>query len=87
MTDAWLPISELPEPGKRPGRVFVVVEGLKEHSGNLWKRQHAGIASTHNEGFGERDMAYIEEAGDMDQGTGVVTHWLPITFPPFPQTL
>lgn len=85
MHTEWKPIETLPPPGDRPGRVFVLVEGEKNHCGVRWVRQHAGIAATHNEGFDEVDMAYIEERGDMDEGTGRVTHWLPINLPNFPR--
>ena len=81
----WMPIETLPPPGERPGRTFVLVEGEKHHSGVRWLRQHAGIAATDNEGFDKVDIYYIEDRGDMDQGTGVVTHWLPINLPPFPR--
>ena len=84
MQREWLDIGTLPPPGMRPGRVFVVVEGRKWHSDKSWMRQNAGIAATHNEGFDEVDIAHIEARGDMDQGTGKVTHWLPIDFPNFP---
>lgn len=82
--NAWLAIDALPPPGERPGRVFVIVEGSKDHSGVSWRRQHAGIAATYNEGFSPVDIAYLEERGDMDDGTGKVTHWLPINLPHFP---
>jgi hypothetical protein len=85
MDDEWKPIETLPAPGERPGRVFVLIEGEKFHSGARWLRQQAGIAATWNEGFDEKDMAYLEELGDMDTGTGKVTHWLPINLPRFPR--
>jgi len=84
MHTEWKPIETLPPPGERPGRVFVLVEGGKHHSGGHWLRQHAGIAATWNDGFNPRDLAYLEEVGDMDEGTGRVTHWLPINLPHFP---
>ena len=83
--DAWQAIETLPPPGERPGRVFVIVEGSKSHSGVCWRRQEVGIAATQNDGFSERDIAYLEHGGDMDRGTGKVTHWLPINLPRFPQ--
>lgn len=85
MTDAWKPIDTLPPPGERPGRVFVLIEGEKHHSGVRWVRQHAGIAATSNDDFDDVDLAYIEMRGDMDKGTGRVTHWLPINLPNFPR--
>lgn len=81
----WIPIAELPPPGDRPGRVFVLVEGEKHHSGKFWLRQFAGIAATWNEGFDPIDIDHIESRGDMDAGTGLVTHWLPIMLPNFPR--
>ena len=44
--DAWQAIETLPPPGERPGRVFVIVEGSKSHSGVCWRRQEVGIAAT-----------------------------------------
>lgn len=85
MSEEWLPISVLPAPGARPGRVFVLVEGEKFHSGMRWLRQEAGIAATHNEGFDPVDIAFIEKRGDMDRGSGEVTHWLPINLPKYPR--
>jgi hypothetical protein len=81
----WMPITTLPPPGERPGRAFVLVQGTRLHNGNFWIRQHAGIAATYNDGFDKVDIDYIEDRGDMDQGSGVVTHWLPIDLPHFPQ--
>jgi hypothetical protein len=80
----WMPINTLPPPGERPGRVFVLVEGEKDHSGNRWMRKEVGIAATWNEGFNPEDIRFIEKKGDMDRGSGAVTHWLPINLPPFP---
>lgn len=84
MEREWKPIDTLPPPGERPGRVFVIVEGERYHSDKRWLRQHAGIASTWNEGFDAGDIAHLEDRGDMDQGSGRVTHWLPIDLPKFP---
>lgn len=81
----WRTIDTLPPPGERPGRVFVIVEGEKCHSGICWRRQEAGIAATQNDGFSETDIAYLERRGDMDRGSGNVTHWLPINLPHFPR--
>lgn len=86
MTREWKPIDTLPEPGNRPGRVFVIVEGSSFHSGNEWRRQMAGIAATSNDGFDAFDIAYLERRGDMEKGSGRVTHWLPIDLPNFPKS-
>jgi len=64
--------------------VFVLVEGCKEHSGLRWRRQEVGIAATWNDGFDPKHIAFIERLGDMDEGTGEVTHWLPIDLPNYP---
>jgi len=85
VTREWLPINTLPAPGLRPGRVFVLVEGERDHSGLRWLRQEAGIASTWNDGFDPADIRHIELKGDMDRGSGAVTHWLPIELPRFPE--
>jgi hypothetical protein len=80
----WQPIETLPPAGERPGTVWALVEGSQEHSGYSWFRQHAGLARTHNEGFEDEDIRLIEKRGGMDTYTGHVTHWLPISLPPFP---
>lgn len=80
----WMSIETLPPPDERPGRVFVLVQGERDHSGVRWLRQEAGIAGTDNDGFVRCDIAHIEKRGDMDPGSGVVTHWLRINFPIFP---
>lgn len=88
MTDTgeWKPVNTLPPPGERPGWVWVVVEGSQFHSGLNWYRQKAGLARTHNEGFEADDIRMIEKLDHMDRGTGIVTHWLPIKLPPYPNT-
>ncbi len=85
MSREWLPAGTLPPPGKRPGRVFVVVEGEQMHSGVSWLRARAGIARTCNEGFYDTDIEAIEAQDHMDPGSGRVTHWMPLDFPPCPQ--
>lgn len=84
MADAWIPISELPPPGERPGRVFVAVEGSEFHSDVNWKRGRVGLASTQNDGFYPEHIAQIERDGCMDPGTGVVKFWMPFNLPPVP---
>lgn len=81
----WLPVSDLPPPGERPGRVFVVVEGSESHSDQIWMRARFGIARTQNDGFYSEDIRRIEEQDHMDYGTGEVTHWMPLDMPPCPQ--
>ncbi len=80
----WRPIATLPEPGKRPERMFVVVEGSQDHSGVTWRREHAGIARTQNDGFYPEDIRGIEVDGSMDRNTGKVTYWMPWRLPPIP---
>ena len=82
----WIPIEKLPPPGERPGKVWVIVEGHKTHSGARWRRRMAGLARTHNEGFEDEDIRLIEKLDHMDHHTGYVTHWLPIVLPRFPDT-
>ena len=87
MTDPrkWLPIEDLPKHPHKPGRVFVVVEGECYHSEMLWGRIACGDASTRIGGFKDEDICRIEDLGGMDRGSGVVTHWMRIDFPQFPQ--
>jgi hypothetical protein len=80
----WQHIDTLPEPGHRPGRVFVIVEGHESHSGSLWTRRNAGIARTQNDGFYPEDIRRIEADDHMDRGSGRVTYWMPWCLPPFP---
>ena len=80
----WHPIATLPPPGERAGTVWVLVEGVQTHSGNRWRRRRAGLARTHNEGFEDEDIRWIEKADHMDPQTGAVTHWLPIELPHYP---
>lgn len=80
----WMPVSTLPPPGERPGRVWVLVDGSQDHSGARWRRRMAGIARTHNGGFEAEDIRLIEKQDHMDKFTGEVTHWLPIVLPRYP---
>jgi hypothetical protein len=80
----WQPIDTLPPRGHRPGRMFVVVQGIRWHSGVVWTRQCAGIAHTSGDGFAQDDISHIEENGDMDGGTGQVTHWMQWCLPAIP---
>lgn len=81
----WRKIDTLPPPDDRPGKVWVLVEGRQHHSGNCWRRRMAGLARTHNGGFEEDDIRLIEKHDHMDEGSGTVTHWLPIDLPNYPQ--
>lgn len=81
----WNTIETLPPPGERPGMVWVIVEGSQYHSDAKWYRQRAGLARTDNDGFDHRDIRAIEDMDHMDEGTGRVTHWLPIQLPPYPK--
>jgi hypothetical protein len=85
MTRQWQKIETLPPPGERPGRVFVVIEGFKDHSGLSWYRQHAGLAYTYNHGITPETLRKLEKEGDMEVGTAVVTHWMPYDLPPYPE--
>jgi len=82
--DEWTPIKDLPTPGKRFGRYWVIVHGEEYHSGGTWVRRSAGLARTYNDGFNREDVAIIAAEDHMDLGSAVVTHFLPITLPPFP---
>lgn len=84
MTNGWTPIDNLPPRNERPGRMFVVVSGLQEHSGATWRREGAGLAHTSGDGFCEADIHHIEAASDMIKGTGEVTHWRRYDLPPLP---
>ena len=83
-TTEWMPVETLPPPGKRPGRVWVIVEGSQVHSGVRWRRRMAGIVRTHNGGFEAEDIRHVERLDHMDPHTGKVTHWLPIVLPHYP---
>lgn len=80
----WIPISELPEPGKRHCKYWVIVEGEEFHSGFSWYRRKAGIARTNNSGFLSEDIRAIERDDHMDRYSGSITHFLPIKLPDFP---
>lgn len=84
MTKQWIPISELPPPGERLGKYWVLVEGEAFHSDRFWYRRKAGLARTDNQGFLSEDIRAIECEDWMDRCSGVVTHFLEIELPPFP---
>ncbi len=84
MENKWQPIEELPEPGKRRGRYWVLVEGEEFHSGFSWYRRRAGLARTDHFGFDNGDIRAIEKEDCMDRGSGRVTHFTEIILPPFP---
>jgi hypothetical protein len=79
----WRPFEELPEPGNRPGRMFVRVEGWKTHSGATWYRMHCDLVCSR---IGNRwcirqeDIDRIMRDGDMD-GIDRITHWMVAQFP------
>ncbi len=81
----WRPTVELPPPGERKGRLWVIVAGYQTHSGMRWGRRRAGLARTDNDGFDADDIGKIEDEDHMDSGTGIVTHWMEIDLPPFPE--
>jgi len=84
MKQTWIPIDQLPEPGERYGKYWVIVEGEEAHSGHFWYRSKAGIARTNNDGFLSEDIRAIEREDHMDRYSGKVTHFLPIKLPDFP---
>ena len=74
-----------------PHRQFVLVEGVKYHSGVKWLRLHADTAYIRREdqpdqllGYREEDILRIMRDGDMDEAERVLG-WLPATFPSFAQ--
>ena len=80
----WTPIKDLPPPGHRSSKYWVIVDGEKYHSGTTWVRQSAGLARTDNNGFYQSDIDQIAKKGDMDATMPEVTHFMAITLPPFP---
>ena len=80
----WTPIAELPPPGDRLGKYWIIVEGSESHSGGTWPRQAAGLAATNNDGFCIVDVKLIASRDSMDRGTPFVSHFMPIDLPPFP---
>lgn len=87
----WRSIDDLPEYGERPIRQWVHVEGTCEHHGSIWRREYIGEAIIRcqdaedgRQGYRSIDLDAIEERGDMDLGTGLVTHWMGVSFPPVP---
>jgi len=84
MEQEWIPIDQLPEPGHRLGKYWVIVEGEEFHSDKFWYRIKAGLARTNNEGFLSEDIRAIERDDCMDRYSGRVTHFLPIKLPNFP---
>ncbi len=81
----WLPIKDLPKPGQRKGKYWVIVEGWEDHSGFTWSRRKAGLARTDNNGFLSEDIRAIEREDHMERYSGEVTHFYPIILPDFPQ--
>ena len=73
----WRPASELPEADRRPGRQFVFLEGVCEHSGGLWGREYIGDAYVGDgqQGYRQEDIDRLLKAGDMDFGE--VKFWAP----------
>lgn len=74
---------------KRPSRQFILVEGWKEHSGQLWNRLYADVAFIRRDdqpdsllGYRREDIERILRDGDMD-GIQKVLGWLPASFPNF----
>ncbi len=74
----WKSIEELPKPGLRPGRQFVMIEGWCEHDGTTWKREYIGDALTDKDGpqgYRASDIDRLLRDGDMDGGA--VRYWAP----------
>ena len=79
----WKPVAELPDWDQRRPRQLIFVEGSCSHSGVNWRRQHVTEAWTDKEGpqgYRREDIERAERDGDMDPGTGLVTHWMPWAF-------
>lgn len=78
----WRPYADLEAAGdNRPGRIFVRVEGWKEHSGAVWKREHADLVWTRpDEPFfiDPEGLKRILKDGGMD-GIDRITGWCPAT--------
>lgn len=80
----WMTPDQRPEYQHTPFRHWVHIEGSCEHGGGNWHRAHIGEAvirpegaDDERQGYRSSDIAAIEKAGDMDPGTGIVTHWIP----------
>ena len=74
----WKPISEYPEPGQRPGRQWVFLEGGRNHSSVTWTRQYIGdviLDGSGVYGYRESDITRLLDDGDMDFGE--VKFWAP----------
>jgi hypothetical protein len=84
MTEKWEPIQELPPPGVRKGKYWVIVAGSERHSGKNWARQSAGLAKTDNDGFYLEDVCRIALDDCMDLHSAEVTHFMTINLPNFP---
>lgn len=80
----WQPISKMKEEETLPGRVFVRVEGWKEHSGCTWVRTHYDLVYTSNGHWKipEHEIKRIMKNGDMD-GIDEI-YWHICHFPLFP---
>lgn len=89
----WMKPEDRPEYNATPFRHWIHVEGCCEHSGSIWARSHIGEAvirrdgdDDERQGYRASDIEAIERAGDMDPGTGIVTHWIPWgNFHPVPE--
>lgn len=72
----------------RPGRMLILVEGWKSHSGAMWNRVWCDIAQIDPagpHGFRREDIERIRRDGDMD-GTERVLAWMSLRdLPPFPR--
>jgi hypothetical protein len=86
---AWNHPDDMPPFEHCPHRLFILVEGFKEHSGSLWNRLWADTAFIRPEdapdgmlGYRRADIERIERDGDMDCAERIVG-WLPAVFPYF----
>ena len=74
----WHEFEAMP-PDQRPGRIFVLVEGWKAHSGVMWDRRYADLAWTHPKQpflLRQEDRDRIVRDGGMD-GIEAVLMWHP----------
>lgn len=89
----WREMVDQPPHDQRPIRQWIAVEGIREHHGSTWRRFYVGEAITRpdglddeQQGYRRKDIEAIEDAGDMDRGTGLVIAWMPVSFPSVPWT-
>lgn len=73
----------------RPSRQFVLIEGFRSHSGQLWQRMWADVAFIRRDdqpdsmfGYRREDMERMMRDGDIECIERVVG-WLPASFPYF----